>query len=204
MARLQKPFFSRTELDVWVGGTSNRRDALLRRAMAAGEVVRVRRGLYVLGPPYQKQKPDPLVLAQHVYGPSYISMESALAFHSWIPEAVYTVASVSMNRSRVFETPVGRFEYVRVPQHCFYVGVERIELPDRQGTVLMADPLKALADLVYARRLDQPLESLLGNFRVDRELLDTLPAEQVEELAGNYSVSRVKRMLQQIRTEVAQ
>lgn len=200
MARSRKPFFSRTELDLWIQGSSNRRDALLRRAMAAGEITRIRRGLYMLCPPYRKQKPDPLALAQHVYGPSYISMESALSFHGWIPEAVYTVVSVSMDRSRVFETPAGRFEFVRVPQRAFYAGVERIELPEQSGTILMAEPLKALADLVYARRLDEPLDRLLGGLRMDAEQLKTVTAEQVDELAGNYSVKRVERVLEQIRT----
>lgn len=204
IARLQKPFFSRTELNLWIEGSANRRDALLRRALAAGEVARIRRGLYMLGPPYQKQRPDPLALAQHIYGPSYISMESALSFHGWIPEAVYTVTSVSMNRSMVFETPAGRFEFVRVPQRAFYTGVERIELPEQSGTVLMAGPLKALADLVYARRLDEPLDRLLGGLRIDAEHLETVTAEQADELLGNYSAVRVRRFLQQVRTEAAQ
>jgi len=77
IARLNRPFFSRTELDVWIKGSVYRRDGMLRRAMAVGEVMRVRRGLYLFCPPYQKQKPDPMGLAQQIYGPSYISMESA-------------------------------------------------------------------------------------------------------------------------------
>jgi hypothetical protein len=199
ITRLHKPFFSRTELDVWVKGSVHRRDALLRRAMAAGEVARIRRGLYVVCPPYAKQKPDPLVLAQHVYGPSYISMESALAFHGWIPEAVYTVVSVSLNRSRIFDTPVGRFEFVRIPQRTFYSGVDRIELPEMSGTVFMANPLKALADLVYARRLDEMPETLLNSLRIDSESLEAVTVAQVDELAGNYPVERVERFLQQMR-----
>lgn len=203
MTQLKKPFFSRTELDVWVKGSVYRRDALLRRAMAAGEVARIRRGLYILCPPYQKQKPDPLALAQHVYGPSYISMESALAFHGWIPEAVYTVVSVSQSRSRVFDTPVGRFEFVRVPQRAFYSGVDRIELPDQSGTVFMANPLKALADLVYVRRLDDPPDSLPESLRIESESLESVTLAQVDELEGNYPAARVGRFLQWMRERIS-
>ncbi len=152
----------------------------------------------MLSPPVQKQKPAPLALAQHVYGPSYISMESALAFHGWIPEAVYTVVSVSLNRSRIFDTPAGRFEFVRIPQRAFYAGVERFELPNLSGTVFMANPLKALADLVYARRLDDPPDRLLDSLRVDPEFPETVTGAQVDELVGNYSAARVERFLQQM------
>ena len=154
-------------------------------------------------PPYQKQKPEPLALAQHVYGPSYISMESALAFHGWIPEAVYTVASASQSRSRVFDTPVGRFEFVRIPQRTFYSGVDRIELPDMSGTVFMANPLKALTDLVYVRRPDEMPGTLLNSLRIDSESLETVNVAQIDELAGNYPVARVERFLQQMRGRIS-
>lgn len=197
VAQLEKPFFTRNELEQWVEGNANRRDALLRRAMAAGEIVRVRRGLYTLCSPYQKKKPNPFALAQHVYGPSYISLESALAFHGWIPEAVYTVASVSLKRSRTFETPVGRFDFVRISQRCFYAGVERVELGEGNEPALMAHPIKALADLVYVRRSDESLAAFLGSLRVDIDVLEPVAAGLVDELIGNYSSLRVKRFLQQ-------
>lgn len=203
IVRLRKPFFSRTELDVWVKGSVHRRDALLRRAMAAGEVARIRRGLYVVCPPYQKQKPDPLALAQHVYGPSYISMESALAFHGWIPEAVYTVVSASQSRSRVFDTPAGRFEFVRIPQRTFYAGVDRVELSGGSGPVFVANPLKALADLVYVRSPDEMPEVWLDSLRIDPESLEAVTVAQVDELAGNYRVARVERFLQQMRGRIS-
>jgi predicted transcriptional regulator of viral defense system len=201
ITHLQQPFFSRTELDQWIGGSVNRRDALLRRAMASGEVQRIRRSLYMLGAPYQKQKPNPLTLAQQVYGPSYISLETALSFHGWIPEAVYTVRSVSLNRSRTFDTPIGRFEFVRIPQKSLYAGVERIELSEQNGPVLMATPLKALADWIYVHSFDGTLDELLGSLRIDAEQLETVTAEQLAELNENYSISRVNQFLRHIATE---
>ncbi len=202
VAQSTKPFFTRNELEQWVEGSANRRDALLRRALAAGEIARIRRGLYMLCFPYQKKKPNPFALAQHLYGLSYISFESALAFHGWIPEAVYTVASVSLNRSRTFETPVGRFGFVRVPQRCFYVGVERVESGNGNEPVLVAHPIKALADLVYVRRSDEPLADFFGSLRIDAGMLESVEAGWVDELIGNYSGLRVKRFLQQVRERV--
>lgn len=72
-------------------------------------------------------------------------MEFGLAYHGWIPEAVYTITSASVERSRVFDAPLGMFSFTRVPQFRFYAGVTRIET-ENGGSFLMAEPLKALAD----------------------------------------------------------
>ncbi len=203
LARCEKSFFSRIELALWVEGSTNRRDALLKRAMSAGEVVRIRRGLYMLAPPFQRVAPNPLELAQHVYGPSYIGLESALSFHGWIPEAVYTVASVSLNRSRVFDTSVGRFDFVRVPQVCFFSGVKRLELLGGNGSILVSSPLKALADMVYVQGLDAPLRELLASLRIDVDLKESVSMESVNAFIGNYSSRRVRCFLEQVRKEIA-
>ncbi len=201
-AQRGKLFFSRSELALWVEGSAHRRDALLKRAMAAGEIIRIRRGLYMLAPPIQRDAPNPLELAQHVYGPSYIGLESALSFHGWIPEAVYTVASVSLNRSRVFDTPVGRFDFVRVPQTCFFSEVERHELSGGNGSILVSSPLKALADMVYVQKSDEPLRRLLASLRVEVDLKESVSMESVDELIGNYPSRRVTCFLEQVRKEI--
>lgn len=202
LAQCGKLFFSRSELALWVEGSADRRDALLKRAMAAGEIIRIRRGLYMLAPPFQRDAPNSLELAQHVYGPSYIGLESALSFHGWIPEAVYTVTSVSLNRSRVFETPVGRFDFVRVPQTCFFTDVECHELSGSNGSVLVSSPLKALADIVHVRNLNEPLGGLLSSFRIEVDLKEWVPMASVNGLIGNYSSRSVIGFLEQVRKEI--
>jgi hypothetical protein len=77
--------FTLMEMACWVGGSSDRQFALLKRALKSGEVMRIHRGLYGLAFKYLRRKLDPLVLAQHIYGPSYISLETALSYHGWIP-----------------------------------------------------------------------------------------------------------------------
>src|SRR6185295_15367796 len=105
--------FGRPEVACWVGGTSQRQFSHVKRAISSGEVLHVRRGLYCLANKYQREKLHPLALAQRIYGPSYISLEMALSYHGWIPEAVYTITSVCMDRSREFATPLGPFSFTR-------------------------------------------------------------------------------------------
>jgi len=204
--------FTLMELARWVGGSSNRRFALLKRALKSGEVIRIHRGLYCLGSKYLRQKPDPLVLAQRIYGPSYISLETALSYHGWIPEAVYAITSASMDRSREFETPLGQFSLTRIPQKVFYKEVTRVEKEggskNEQGfhiseSFLMASPLKALADYVYAHRLDWiSANPVIESLRVDESSLSGVKVEAFDRLLANYSSRRVRRFLEGLRKDL--
>jgi predicted transcriptional regulator of viral defense system len=81
-----------------VEGSRQRRYHLVNRAMKAGELIRLRRGLYMLADKYRSQPCHPYMLAQVLVPGGYVSLESALSFHGWIPEAVYTTASIVPNR----------------------------------------------------------------------------------------------------------
>jgi hypothetical protein len=204
--------FTLMELARWVGGSSNRRFALLKRALKSGEVIRIHRGLYHLGSKYLRQKPDPLVFAQRIYGPSYISLETALSYHGWIPEAVYAITSTSIDRSREFDTPIGHFSFTRIPQKVFYMEVDRVEKGGRSKnepdfyfgeTFLMASPLKALADYVYAHRLDWVSAGpVIESLRVDETSLAGIKFETFEHLLANYSSRRVRRFLEGLRKDL--
>jgi hypothetical protein len=204
--------FTLMEVARWVGGSSNRRFALLKRALKSGEVIRVHRGLYCLAAKYLRRKPDPLVLAQRIYGPSYISLETALSYHEWIPEAVYAITSASMDRSREFSTPLGHFSFTRIPQKVFYTEVTRIEKDggskSEQGfhineSFLMASPLKALADYVYAHRLDWvSANPVIESLRVDESSLSGVKVETLDRLLDNYSSPRVRRFLEGLRKDL--
>jgi hypothetical protein len=204
--------FTLMEMARWVGGSSNRRFALLKRALQSGEIIRIHRGLYCLATKYLRRKLDPLVLAQRIYGPSYISLETALSYHSWIPEAVYAITSTSMDRSREFETPLGHFSFTRIPQKVFYTEITRVEKGgagksepgfDTGKSFLLASPLKALADYVYAHRLDWISASpVIESLRIDESSLAGIKVETFERLLANYSSRRVRRFLEGLRKDL--
>jgi hypothetical protein len=127
------------------------RKLLLHRAVDRGEVLGVTRGVYCLAEPYRKNHPHPFAVAALLCFPSHVSLESALAFHGLIPEAVYGVTSATLQRSREYVTPLGHFAYVRVPTIDPTAGVKAVRL-DRQWWAFVASPLRAIADLVCARR----------------------------------------------------
>jgi len=180
----------------------NKRQALIKRAIASGDLVRIRRGLYCLAPMYQKTHLNPYSFAQHIYGPSYISLESALRWYNWIPEAVYSYTSVSLNNSKDFNTPVGLFSYRRVPQKMLYAGVRRQE--DDNGCVfLVASPLKALADYVYVHKCDWAgLEPVIESLRVETDELEGLTSAEFDVITGNYKSRRVQRFCKGLRKDL--
>ena len=194
--------FTRPEVACWIGGSPDRQFSLLKRAMAAGEVVRIHRGLYCLATKYLRQQIDPLVLAQVIYGPSYISLETALSYHGWIPEAVYAVTSTSLGRSREFDTPMWHFSFTRVPQETFYAGVTRA-VKEEAGSFLLASPLKALADYVYIHRCDwNSARPVVESLRVDESSLAGVDPTSFDRLMANYPARRVQRFLKGLRKDL--
>lgn len=116
-----------------------------RRLEQEGRIIRLKRGLFV------RSADDgaviiPFLIANHLYGPSYVSMYTALRHYGLIPERVYLTQSITIKHSRSFDTPIGRFSYYSCPTNYFPIGIQQ----ESQGveTYLVATPEKALCDLI--------------------------------------------------------
>jgi hypothetical protein len=182
-------------------GSPDSRYGRIKRSVRAGDLIHLRRGLYALSKPYQRKGIDLFELAQRIYGPSYISLESALAYHGWIPEAVYTVTSVSAKRSREFKTPLGAFSYAHIPTDPFLAGVERVE---NAGSIfLMATPWRALADYVYVYKKDwRSLAPVVESLRVDGSHFQNADFKLLEALRVSIRSLRVSRFIDGVKGEL--
>jgi hypothetical protein len=112
-----------------------------------GFVIRVKRDLYVVSQKIHNQEISRELVANHLYGPSYVSLETALAHYGLIPERVYSVRSVCAKMHKNYDTPLGNFEFVKVPEKYFPIGI-RQEIIDNQYAFLIASPEKALCDMI--------------------------------------------------------
>ena len=199
---LPYPFFFARDVLNLVTGSPDRRYGLMKRAIATGEIVPIRRGLYTLAQRPSRAAVNPLALAQHVYGPSYISLETALRYHDLIPEGVFAVTSVSLKKSTRFETPLGLYTYNRVPQEIFYTQVEHRVSPEETG-ILLASPLKALADYIYTYKKDWTgLKPIQESLRVEVDALTDVTHTQIDELLHNYRSQRVRRFLMGLKKDL--
>ena len=113
-----------------------------------GKIIRLKRGMFVVSPKISRQMLSTELIANHLYGPSYVSMESALRYYGLIPEQVYTVRSMTPNRSKAFENKIANFEYIKVSKDYYSVGIK--QHVESNYSFLMATPEKALCDIIVA------------------------------------------------------
>lgn len=194
--------FSDLEVKHLLGSVSAAsRHGLVKRALASGEIIRIRRGLYVMAEPFRKGNVSLLALAHKIYPTSYVSLESALSEHGWIPEQVEDVTCGTFRRSATFETPMGRFVFRHTPFRSL-VGVGRIE-PRSYEAYLLATPLRALADLAHDRKeLEPGVEFLTGSLRMDPDDLDQIDGDAFDALLEDVKKSRSREFLCRLREEL--
>lgn len=110
-----------------------------------GYIKKVLRGWYI----FSDLKIDESALfeiANRIYGPSYVSFESALSYYGLIPESVYGVTSASTRRTMNLKTPVAEFSYRTLKPKLFF-GYDIIKYKDKNFK--MAFPEKAVLDHLY-------------------------------------------------------
>lgn len=117
----------------------------------SGNIIRLKKGLFVVSPEISQCKLSRELIANHLYGPSYISLESALSFYGLIPEKVYAVRSTTTKRAKQFSTPLGVFEYVTIPEAYYSIGI-RQEIVNNEYAYLIASPEKAICDMILSTR----------------------------------------------------
>ena len=188
-----------------LGGSDDRRYGQVKRALKSGDLIRVKRGNYVLSDNHRKQPVHPYALAQSLVIGSYISMETALAFHGWIPEAVYTTVSVTPGRKskQVEHERFGRFEFnpLALRRSGFLAGVERHVLSEQPA--LIASPLRSLMDIVAYRKQDWVgLSWIDSGLRIERSHFVALKRQDFSALKSVYKHKQANDFLKKLEDAV--
>ena len=153
----------------------------------AGELIRLRRGLYVVNPELSGKPINVQLCANHIYGPSYVSLHWALRWYGLIPERIFRMTSVTIKPSKVFENTLGFFDYYKVNREYFPVGVRSVT--DDGISYLMATPEKALCDLILydsylpSRSVKGLMRYLEEDIRFDMDELAHFDVEIIRECA---------------------
>jgi hypothetical protein len=164
-----------------------------------GVIIGVKKGLYIFGDKFRRHPYSKELLANLVYGPSYVSLDYALAYYGLIPERVEALTSVTPNRPRRFSTPVGLFVYRRIPAGAYEAGMARVEAEHDQA-FLIATPEKALADKIVSVRgpriasIREMGRFLEEDLRIDPGSFRSMSAERFDEFAGRYRSLRLRRL----------
>lgn len=160
------------------------------------DIIRVKKGLYVLGREYNKPY-NKFVLANLIYGPSYITAQTALAYWNLIPERVELIISMTTKRKKQFETPVGRFSYLYCPESIFNMGV-RLEAAEDQKKFLIASPEKALCDTTAMQThisTKKEMKEFLALMRLEDSVIKDLDLSLLEEINTGYQRQSIKRLI---------
>jgi hypothetical protein len=174
------------------------------RMLKAGQIIRVKKRLYVFGKMTSRMPINRKVLANLIYGPSYVSGHYALAHHQLIPERVKMVTNMTTKKNKSFDTPFGIFKYVYLHPERYRVGVDW-HVNDHE-CYLMASPEKALAGVIV-RQLDlgkesQLLEWMIDDMRMDTDRLADLSLTRMAQVSAAYRSPVVHLLYQTLASRV--
>jgi len=186
-------------------GTPASRYGRVNKALKAKELIRLRRGFYVTAKKNQPQAFSQYYLANRMVPFSFVTAESALSFHGWIPERVTSVLSLSaFGRNTQFDTPYGRFIYhtTPTPPAQFLLGVNLLKMD--QHFVWIASPLRALLDLIQWHKLNAvDTHFLEHSLRIESEHFLSIPAEEIAVLQAIYTAPRIQKFLDHLQAQVS-
>ena len=113
-----------------------------------GQLIRLKRGLYVVSPQESGLLLSHNLIGNMLYGPSYVSMLTALRDYGLIPERVEVIQSMTTHLTVSFENKVGRFEYLHCAKEYYPIGITQRQ--EEGVTYLIATPEKALCDYIIS------------------------------------------------------
>lgn len=166
-----------------------------------GQLISLKKGLYVVPSKKSGELISLPLVANHLYGPSYVSLEFALYHYGIIPEFVADITSVCTKRGKTFETDLGRFTYQKLPTNYYSLGIRSVKESDTLA-YLMASPEKALCDwltltpnlrLYSVKGLSNVL---LEDMRMDAGVLQGLDLELITNIiATEFRPPRLKYLI---------
>lgn len=163
--------------------------------LASGDLIRLRKGLYVFGERYRRGPVSRELLANLIYGPSCVSLDYALSRYGMIPERVENVTSVTTGENRRFSTTFGVFTYRSLPANRYAPGVR--QAGEDGGRYLIASLEKALADKVWTDKRFSPAKLkdfdsyLHKDLRMDEERLYALDRNMLNAIARAYASRKI-------------
>ena len=161
--RIKLSLFSTYQVEkLFLEEPKNQIDNQLSRMAARGDLIKLKRGLFA----FEDRQIDELVLANWLYRPSYVSLESALNLYGLMPDISANLTSLSPTTSKKITTGFGTFLYSKISPRLFF-GFSQVESARGGLFYNLAFPEKALLDYVYIRRIKD-----LGENRIEMTNLD--------------------------------
>lgn len=196
-----KSYITGADLKILIDKSYDACHSQVKRLSQEGLLIKIKNDLYLIKQSLRNDIPDKFELAELIWGPSYISFESALSHHGWIPEAVYTTSSACTKKGKNIATPIGLFSYEHIPTDAFSIGIHHQN--DNNVCFLIATPWKAISDLIYARKKKWPnCRALCDDLRIESESISVSDKELLLYLSQVYPSVRTRTILRQFYEEL--
>ena len=155
---LSQPEIDYASLMVLLGNDYQAPARKLQELIKGGYFIRLKKGFYVLNPKKSGKSFRPEVVANLLYGPSYLSLEYALAHYGLIPERVLEMTSVTSAKNKIYKTKLGTYSYQHLSRDL-YPQFTKLEILKDGGSYLIATPEKALFDFLVLKTNDLEFNS---------------------------------------------
>jgi len=156
-----------------------------------GYIERLKRNLYMCVEPVLESATPDFYIANKLYIPSYISLETALSHYNIIPEIAAQVISITTKPSREFKNRQGVFIYRSCKKRAF-TGYRIVYYEGYK--VLIADKEKALVDFLYFKlRHGMPVD--FDEERFDADILKEIEwkkARGYAELFNRVTINKLQ------------
>lgn len=185
-AAVQGPIFTRNELAL---SGYKVLDYQLSLWVKKGYLVHLKNGIYAFRREMEKVRGEDVAFL--LCQPSYLSLESALAWYGFIPEIVYAYTSVTARVTRTFENTWGRFIYRHVKSDLYW---GYVEMKTEQGPYLLAEPEKALLDYFYLNLARINTEVDFDSIRLNEEEMGkTLDKDKFMKYLKVFGVKKMEK-----------
>jgi len=177
--------FTNSALKLLLGNYSSPNDKI-SSLMASGDIIQIKKGLYVVSEDYRSKKISKEIIANLIFGPSYLSLDFALSYYGIIPERVAITTSITTKRGKYFSTTFGNFYYIHASYEYYSIGISHEKIEDKFN-FLIASPEKALCDkIVFTKKLHlnnaQSMQKFLfEDLRIDLHHIKSLNFSIIED-----------------------
>ena len=197
LKRLKTPEVTTSML---IGALSEYKDARgkINSLSKKGFLQPIKQGVYLISEDLADRPFSKEILANLIYGPSYISLDTALAHYGFIPERVSVTTSIAFGRGKYFSTPVGEFEYHAIKKTIYPFGIKLKEVFD--GSFCQyATAEKALLDFIHIKETQSEFKNqadyfsyLVDSYRLDLNAIeDKISLKKLQEFTQYYPFKHI-------------
>ncbi len=154
----------------------------IKRLKKNGLISSLKNGRYFLS----ENKPEDFLIANNIYSPSYISLETALNYYGILIQVPYTIFSVTTRKKNSFECLEREFEYLHISQSYFFDYI-------KERGFLIATPEKALIDTIFFNALGKRKTDF------DELVMENINKKRLHKLKGKIKNQAFHRFFEKLK-----